>query len=130
MSSIFTKIIQGEMPCYKLAETEEFLAFLDIAPLSKGHALVVPKRETDYIFDIESHEYGRLWQFAKRLANAQKKIVSCQRIGIAVVGLEVPHAHIHLIPLNAVEDINFSKSKLSLNPEEMNEIAQSIAEIF
>jgi histidine triad (HIT) family protein len=130
MSSIFTKIVKGEIPCYKLAENEEFLAFLDIAPLAKGHALVIPKRETDYIFDIKSDEYARLWQFAQRVAITQKKVIQCERIGVAVIGLEVPHAHIHLIPINGVEDINFSRPKLTLAKEEMEQVAVSIAEAF
>tara|TARA_Y100000385_G_C12921499_1_gene562783 strand:+ start:496 stop:888 length:393 start_codon:yes stop_codon:yes gene_type:complete len=130
MSSIFTKIVKGQIPCYKLAENEEFLAFLDIAPLAKGHALVIPKRETDYIFDIESDEYARLWQFAQKVAIAQKKVISCERIGVAVIGLEVPHAHIHLVPINGVEDINFSRPKLSLAKEEMEQVAASIAQAF
>jgi len=130
MSSIFTKIVKGEIPCYKLAENEEFLAFLDIAPLAKGHALVIPKRETDYIFDIKSDEYARLWQFAQRVAITQKKVIQCERIGVAVIGLEVPHAHIHLIPINGVEDINFSRPKLTLAKEEMEQVAISIAEAF
>lgn len=130
MSSIFTKIVKGQIPCYKLAENEEFLAFLDIAPLAKGHALVIPKRETDYIFDIESDEYARLWQFAQKVAIAQKKVISCERIGVAVIGLEVPHAHIHLVPINGVEDINFSRPKLSLAKEEMEQVAASIVQAF
>lgn len=130
MSSIFTKIVNGEIPCFKVAENDEFLAFLDIFPLAEGHTLVIPKRETDYIFDIETEEYARFWQFAQKVAKAQKKVIVCQRIGVAVVGLEVPHAHIHLIPINGVQDINFSKPKLSLAKEEMQEIANSIAEVF
>lgn len=130
MSSIFTKIVKGQIPCYKLAENEEFLAFLDIAPLAKGHALVIPKRETDYIFDIESDEYARLWQFSQKVAIAQKKVISCERIGVAVIGLEVPHAHIHLVPINGVEDINFSRPKLSLAKEEMEQVAASIVQAF
>ncbi|MDA9897942.1 HIT family protein [Flavobacteriales bacterium] len=130
MSSIFAKIIKGEIPCYKLAENNEFLAFLDIAPLAKGHALVIPKKETDYIFDMKSHEYARLWQFAMRVAVAQKKVISCKRIGVAVIGLEVPHAHIHLVPINGVEDINFSRPKLSFEVEEMRQVAQAIEKAF
>ena len=130
MPSIFTKIVNGEISCYKVAENDELLAFLDIFPLAEGHTLVIPKRETDYIFDIESDEYARLWQFAQKVAKAQKKVITCERIGVAVIGLEVPHAHIHLIPINGVQDINFSKPKLSLAKEEMQEIANSIAEVF
>ena len=99
MPSIFSKIVNKEIPSYKVAENEEFLAFLDIFPLAKGHTLVIPKHETDYIFDIESDEYARLWQFAQKVAKAQKKVIPCERIGVAVIGLEIPHAHIHLIPL-------------------------------
>ena len=130
MSSIFAKIIKGEISCYKLAENNEFLAFLDIAPLAKGHALVIPKKETDYIFDMESQEYAQLWQFAQRVAVAQKKVISCKRIGVAVIGLEVPHAHIHLVPINGVEDINFSRPKLSFEVEEMRQVAQAIEKAF
>ena len=130
MSSIFTKIIKGETPCYKLAENDEFLAFLDITPLAKGHALVIPKHETDYIFDIESDAYARLLQFAQNVAVAQKKVIPCERIGVAVIGLEVPHAHIHLIPINGVQDINFSRPKLTLSKEEMEDVAASIAQAY
>ena len=130
MPSIFTKIINREIPCYKIAENDEFLAFLDIFPLTEGHTLVIPKREINYIFDIESEEYARFWQFAQKVAKAQKKVITCERIGIAVIGLEVPHAHIHLIPINGVQDINFSKPKLSLAKEEMQEIADSISVVF
>ena len=130
MPSIFTEIVNGEIPCYKVAENNEFLAFLDIFPLAEGHTLVIPKRQTDYIFDIESDEYTNLWQFTQKVAKAQKKVISCERIGVAVIGLEVPHAHIHLIPINGVQDINFSKPKLSFAKEKMQEIADSIAEVF
>jgi len=130
MSSIFTKIVSGEIPCYKVAENDEFLAFLDISPLAKGHSLVIPKRETDYIFDIKSDEYSRLWLFAKKVAIAQRKVISCERIGVAVIGLEVPHAHIHLVPISGVNDIDFSKTKLALSDEEMKQIAISISKVF
>ena len=130
MSSIFAKIVAGEIPCYKVAENDEFLAFLDIFPLAKGHSLVIPKRETDYIFDIESDAYSRLWLFAKKVAQAQKKVISCERIGVAVIGLEVPHAHIHLVPINGVNDIDFSKPKLSLSKKEMQEIGIAISKVF
>ena len=130
MSSIFTKIVSGEIPCYKVAENDEFLAFLDISPLAKGHSLVIPKRETDYIFDIKSDEYSRLWLFAKKVAIAQRKVISCERIGVAVIGLEVPHAHIHLVPISGVNDIDFSKTKLALSHEEMKQIAISISKVF
>lgn len=127
MPTIFSKIISGEIPAYKVAENDNFLAFLDIFPLSKGHILVIPKNETDYIFDMESEEYANLWKFAQKVAIAQKKVVDCQRIGVAVIGLEVAHAHIHLVPINGVEDINFSREKLSFTKEEFEEIAQLIS---
>lgn len=130
MSSVFSKIVRGEIPCNKVAENDECLAFLDIAPLAKGHTLVIPKKETDYIFDITSEEYARLWQFAQDVAIAQKKVIACQRIGVAVIGLEVPHAHIHLIPINGVEDINFSRPKLTISDDELKQIAKSIAAEF
>lgn len=130
MSTIFTKIVNGNIPSYKVAENEYFLAFLDIAPLAKGHILVIPKKETDYIFDISTKEYADLWQFAQKVAIAQKIVIECERIGVAVIGLEVPHAHIHLIPINGVEDINFSKPKLSLTNDEFMSIAESISEAF
>ena len=130
MSSIFTKIVSGEIPCYKVAENDEFLEFLDISPLAKGHSLVIPRRESDYIFDIKSDEYSRLWLFAKKVAIAQRKVISCERIGVAVIGLEVPHAHIHLVPISGVNDIDFSKTKLALSDEEMKQIAISISKVF
>lgn len=130
MSTIFSKIISGEIPSYKVAENENFLAFLDIFPLSKGHTLVIPKNETDYIFDIESEEYANLWKFAQKVAKAQKQVIDCERIGVAVIGLEVAHAHIHLVPINGVEDINFSREKLSFSKEEFEEIAKSISKKF
>ena len=127
MSTIFSKIISGEIPAYKVAENDDFLAFLDIFPLSKGHTLVIPKNETDYIFDMESEEYANLWKFAQKVAIAQKKVIDCERIGVAVIGLEVAHAHIHLVPINGVEDINFSREKLSFTKEEYEEVAQLIS---
>ncbi len=127
MASLFTKIVNGEIPCYKIAENENYLAFLDINPLAKGHTLVIPKLEVDYIFDLESDVYSGLWKFAKEVAIKIENVIPCERIGIAVVGLEVPHAHIHLIPLNSIEDINFSRPKLQLNDEELQNIADSIA---
>ncbi|HNP49514.1 MAG TPA: HIT family protein [Bacteroidia bacterium] len=126
MSSVFSKIIKGEIPAYKIAEDEHFFAFLDISPLAKGHTLVVPKQETDYIFDIEDEQHKALWNFAKKVAGALKKAVPCKRIGIAVIGLEVPHAHIHLIPMNKVSDMNFASPKLSFPASEMEEVAQKI----
>ena len=126
MASIFSKIISDEIPAYKILESENFLAFLDIFPLAKGHVLVIPKKETDYLFDISSDEYGELWKFARQVAKAMDKVIDCKRIGVAVIGLEVPHAHIHLVPLNNVSDINFERPKLSFSEEEMNEVAQKI----
>ena len=126
MASIFSKIINDEIPAYKILENENFLAFLDIFPLAKGHVLVIPKKEMDYLFDISSDEYGELWKFARQVAKAMDKVIDCKRIGVAVIGLEVPHAHIHLVPLNNVSDINFERPKLSFSEEEMNEVAQNI----
>jgi len=126
MASIFSKIISDEIPAYKILENEKFLAFLDIFPLAKGHVLVIPKKEIDYLFDISSDEYGELWKFAQQVAKAMDKVIDCKRIGVAVIGLEVPHAHIHLVPLNNVSDINFERPKLSFSEEEMNEVAQKI----
>ena len=126
MASIFSKIISDEIPAYKILENENFLAFLDIFPLAKGHVLVIPKKEIDYLFDIFSDEYGELWKFAQQVAKAMDKVIDCKRIGVAVIGLEVPHAHIHLVPLNNVSDINFERPKLSFSEEEMNEVAQNI----
>jgi len=126
MASIFTKIVNGEIPAYKIAETEKFLAFLDVFPLAKGHVLVIPKKETDYIFDMETEVYIELWAFAKQISKAIDKAIPCKRVGVAVIGLEVPHAHIHLIPLQSVEDINFSKPKLKLESPVFEEIADKI----
>jgi len=126
MSNIFTKIIEGEIPCYKIAENDKFLAFLDINPLARGHALVIPKVEVDYIFEIDDALLGEMMIFAKQIALQIEKAVPCKRMGIAVIGLEVPHAHIHLVPLNQVEDINFSRPKLSFTPEEMEETLEAI----
>jgi histidine triad (HIT) family protein len=126
MASIFTKIINGEIPCYKIAEDENYFAFLDINPLAKGHTLVIPKKEIDYIFDIDDTTHAGLWNFAKRISHAIEKAVPCKRIGIAVIGLEVPHAHIHLIPINNVGDMNFARPKLQLSKEEFEETAKKI----
>jgi histidine triad (HIT) family protein len=128
--TIFTKIVRGEIPCYKVAETDKFLAFLDVFPLVKGHVLVIPKIETDYIFDIESEEYSELFLFAKKVAIALKKSVPCTKVGVSVIGLEVPHAHIHLIPMNQVSDMNFSKQKLSFPQDEMEATATLISSNF
>ena len=126
MASIFSKIISDELPSYKILENEYFLAFLDIFPLAKGHVLVIPKKETDYLFDIASDEYLELWRFEQKVAKAMDKVIDCKRIGVAVIGLEVPHAHIHLVPLNNVSDINFEGPKLSFSEEEMDAVAQKI----
>ncbi|HLO91480.1 MAG: HIT family protein [Chloroflexota bacterium] len=127
MATIFSKIVNGEIPAYKVAESENFLAFLDINPLAEGHTLVIPKRETDYIFDIEEQEYKDLFLFAKRVARAIKKVIPCKKIGVAIIGLEVAHAHIHLVPINDVYDIDFKKDKLKLAPERLKEIASGIS---
>lgn len=119
MPSLFTRIVNGEIPCYKVAENDNFLAFLDIQPLATGHTLVIPKIETDYIFDIEDQAYQDLWIFAKEVAKLLKKQIPCKRIGVSVIGLEVPHAHIHLIPLQTINDINFSGPKLNPDPQEL-----------
>jgi histidine triad (HIT) family protein len=124
--TIFSKIIAGEIPCYKIAENEDFFAFLDINPLVKGHTLVVPKQEEDYIFNLDDRLLGRMTVFAKHVAIAVKKAIPCKRIGIAVIGLEVPHAHIHLIPINTESDMSFSNPKLKLTPEELQAIADTI----
>ena len=127
MPTIFSKIVAGDIPCYKVAEDENFLAFLDINPLAKGHTLVIPKRETNYIFDIEDQEYQQLFLFAKKVAVALKKTIQCEKVGIAVIGLEVAHAHIHLVPINGIYDIDFKKPKLKLSQEEFVLIAERIA---
>jgi len=126
MASIFTKIVNGEIPCHKVAEDDNFLAFLDINPLVKGHTLVIPKKETDYIFDIDDRELGEMMVFAKKVAKAIDKTIPCERVGLAVLGLEVPHAHIHLVPINGIYDIDFSKPKLKLEQDEFLSIAEAI----
>ena len=126
MPSIFTKIVKGEIPSYKVYEDKNFLAFLDINPLKKGHTLVIPKKEVDYIFDIDSKEYQNLWNTAKKIALGMKKVIECNRISIVVMGLEVPHAHIHLIPLDTMQDIDFSQPKLNISNDEMVQIANRI----
>lgn len=130
MSSIFSKIVKGEIPAFKIAEDEKHLAFLDINPLRKGHTLVIPKKETNYLFDLSPEELSALWQFAQRVAKAIDKTISCERVGVAVIGLEVPHAHIHLIPINGVHDIDFSQPKLQFSKEENREIAETISANF
>ena len=128
--SIFTKIIKGIIPCYKIAEDANFIAFLDVNPLQEGHTLVVPKNQIDYIYDLPDDILSELFIFSKIVAKKIENAIKCQRIGIAVVGLEVPHAHIHLIPLQSVEDINFSKPKLKLDPDMMKAIAEKIISGF
>ncbi len=126
MASIFTKIINGEVPAYKIAENDNFLAFLDVNPLQKGHALVVPKKEIDYIFDIENDLLSEMIVFSKEVSKKIKTAFPCNRIGMAVIGLEVPHAHIHLIPINKMDDMNFANKKLKLSKEEFTEIQSKI----
>lgn len=130
MASIFTKIVDGEIPCYKVAEDENFLAFLDIFPLAIGHVLVIPKVETDYLFDLDDNHYVGLMLFSKRVAIAIKRAIPCKKVGVAVLGLEIPHAHIHLVPLNSESDINFSKSKLKLTAGEFADISAKISGKF
>lgn len=126
MASIFSRIVSGEIPCYKIAENDRFFAFLDINPLTKGHTLVIPKQETDYLFDLSDDDVSGINVFAKQIAVAMKKALPCKRIGLAVIGLEVPHAHIHLIPIQKESDLLFSNPKLKLEPSEMEAIAASI----
>lgn len=130
MASVFSKIVAGEIPSYKVAEDENYYAFLDISPVAKGHTLVIPKHEVNYIFDLDEAEYEGLWNFARRVAKAMKQVLPCQRIGVAVMGLEVPHAHIHLVPINKESDMNFFADKLSLPVEEMAAIAAKVNEQF
>ncbi len=127
MASVFTKIVNGEIPSYKVAEDDNYYAFLDINPLAQGHTLVIPKHEVDYIFDLPEWEYAGLWNFASRVAKALGAAVPCKRVGIAVLGMEVPHAHIHLVPLQHESDLDFRKEKLKLSPDEFREIAGKIA---
>ncbi len=130
MATIFTRIINGEIPSYKLAEDKDYFAFLDINPLAKGHALVVPKQEVDYIFDLDPEVLAGLIKFSQRLAKAIESVVSCERIGVAVIGLEVPHAHIHLVPINGIHDIDFNKPRVSLTQEEYESLAKEISRKF
>ena len=125
MASIFSKIVNGEIPCHKIAETEDFLAFLDAFPITKGHTLVIPKKEIDYIFDLDEALYAKLFLFAKSVVPALQKTVPCLRIGVSVIGLEVPHAHIHLLPLNSMSDADFSK-KIKISQEELAKLAEEI----
>ncbi len=128
--TIFSKIIRGDIPCHKIGETDKYFAFLDISPLAMGHVLVVPKQEVDYIFDLDSRTLAGLMTFSKKIAKAIKAAVPCQRVGVAVIGLEVPHAHIHLIPLQTVADINFERPKLKPTPSELAEVAAAIRSHF
>jgi len=127
MASIFSKIIQGEIPSYKIAENDDYFAFLDINPLRAGHTLVVPKKEIDYIFDLDDKYLGAMMVFSKKVAEAIVSAVSCKRIGVAILGLEVPHAHIHLVPMDTMEDVNFKNPKLKFTPEEFKAIAEKIS---
>jgi len=128
MSSIFSKIVSGEIPSYKIAENDKFLAFLDINPLAKGHTLVIPKKETDYLFDIEDDLLGEMMVFSKKVARAIDAAIPCERVGLTVIGLEVPHAHIHLIPINSIYDMDFKQPKLKFSEEEFADIAKEIQE--
>ncbi|MBC7920270.1 MAG: HIT family protein [Ferruginibacter sp.] len=128
MPTIFSRIIAGEIPSHKVAEDEKFLAFLDVSPVAEGHTLVIPKREVSYLFDLDDEWYTGLMLFAKRIAPALARAVPCQRVGVAVIGLEVPHTHVHLVPLNQVEDLNFSKPKLAVSGERLAQTAERIRE--
>ncbi|TAL79503.1 MAG: HIT family protein [Bacteroidetes bacterium] len=127
MATIFTKIIIGEIPCYKIAEDENYFAFLDINPLRAGHTLVVPKKEVDYFFDLDENQLTGMILFSKKVAKAIRSVIPCNRIGVAILGLEVPHAHIHLVPMDSMEDVNFKNPKLKFSPEEFKEIAAKIS---
>ncbi len=130
MASVFTKIINGEIPSYKIAEDDSCYAFLDINPITRGHTLVIPKIEVDYLFDLDNPDYVSLWLFAKHVAKAIERVIPCKRIGLAVLGLEVPHAHIHLVPINGAFDIDFSRPKLKLSTEEFKMIAEKIKDAY
>ena len=130
MATIFSRIVAGEIPCHKVAEDEEFFAFLDINPVSKGHTLVIPKEEIDYIFDVEDASLGRMMAFAKRVARAQETAIPCKRVGLAVMGLEVPHAHIHLIPITKESDMYFGGEKMTISQEELASIAALIRKAY
>ncbi len=127
MASIFTRIIKGEIPCYKIAEDDRYFAFLDINPLREGHTLVVPKKETDYIFDLDDETLAGMMVFSKKIAAALQAAIPCVRIGVAILGLEVPHAHIHLVPMNSMEDVNFRNPKLKFTPEQFKVTAEKIS---
>ncbi|MBX2817684.1 MAG: HIT family protein [Saprospiraceae bacterium] len=130
MASIFSRIVSGEIPCHRVAESEDFLAFLDIGPVAMGHTLVIPKREEDYLFNLTDLEIGSLMVFAKKVAKALEQVVPCERIGVTVIGLEVPHAHVHLIPINGIGDMNFSQPKLQIDNADMKILAGRIAQVF
>jgi histidine triad (HIT) family protein len=130
MASIFTRIVEGEIPCYKILEDEKFLAFLDVSPLVEGHTLVVPKTEIDFIFDIDDHLLGEMMVFSKKVAHAIKLAIPCVKVGVSVIGLEVPHAHIHLIPMSRVDEMNFGRQKLILTSDKMLSISESIRAKF
>jgi histidine triad (HIT) family protein len=128
MPTIFTKIADGDIPSYRVAEDDRFFAFLDINPVAKGHVLVIPKKEIDYLFDIEDDLFQDFFIFAKKVATGLKKAIPCEKVGLVVIGLEIPHAHIHLIPLHTMDDVNFSKPKLKFTPEEFKKIAAKVTE--
>ena len=130
MPSIFSQIVAGDIPCHKVAETDEFLAFLDIMPLAEGHTLVIPKKEVDRIWDLDPKLLGRLHQFSQKVALAMEEVLPCKRVGQAVIGLEVPHAHVHLVPLQNVADINFERPKLNMSHEALGQIAEKLREAF
>ena len=130
MSTVFSKILAGEIPCYKIAENDNFLAFLDVNPLVAGHTLVIPKIEQDYIFDLDNQVLESLIVFSKEVAVKLKKAIPCKRIGVSVIGLEVPHAHIHLIPINSIQDMNFSKEKASFSPSELQDLQNQILSVI
>lgn len=127
MATLFTKIINGDIPCYKVADNYKFVAFFDINPLREGHVLIVPRKEIDYFFDLDEDTLAEMIVFAKRVAVAMKEVIVCKRIGMAVVGLEVPHAHIHLVPMDTMEDINFARQRVKISPERFTELAAEIA---
>ena len=126
MATIFSRIISGEIPCYKVAENDQFLAFLDIQPVAVGHVLVIPKKEVDYIFDLDDETTAGIYLFAKVVARKIKAVVPCVKVGVAVIGLEVPHAHVHLVPMNQVSDLSFTKERVSMSPDQLKELAEKI----
>ena len=128
MATIFSKIISGEIPCYKVAENDKFLAFLDILPVAKGHVLVIPKIEVDFFYDLPDDYLSEINLFAREVAKKMKRVVPCQRIGVAIIGLEVPHAHVHLIPMNSIGDVNFTKPRVQMSKQEFEQLATSISE--